>query len=306
MNMRLVTEKELRKYIEENKQIFIEQKKVTLYGCHLVKHLEPADFDLEATTVWSFPNRGSWATHKGDYRGNWAPEIPRNLILRYSQPGDTVLDQMCGSGTTLVECKLLGRNGIGVDINLDAVMLTLDRLSFNTDSMFDEIPDANIAVYHGDARNLNELKDDTIDLIATHPPYANIISYSKRKEMEDTDDISFVSNIDEFIQNIRAVAEEAYRVLKPGKVCAILMGDTRRRKHYVPIAFRTMMAFLDVGFALVEDIIKVQHRCQSTPYWRKKSREWNFHLIMHEHLFVFRKPESERQRKQLRDSIKWW
>ncbi|MFZ3384825.1 MAG: DNA methyltransferase, partial [Candidatus Methanoperedens sp.] len=57
------------------------------------------------------------------YRGNWSPYIPRNLILRYTAPEDMVLDKMIGSGTTLVECKLLGRRAVGVDINLGAVIL---------------------------------------------------------------------------------------------------------------------------------------------------------------------------------------
>ena len=54
----------------------------------------------------------------------------RNILLRYSEKGDLVLDQMVGSGTTLVECKLLGRNGIGIDINKNCIMLTRDRLNF--------------------------------------------------------------------------------------------------------------------------------------------------------------------------------
>ena len=59
--------------------------------------LQPNKFDLEETSIWSFPNRGKWATHSGKYPGNWSPYIPRNLILRYSKPGDWVLDQFLGS-----------------------------------------------------------------------------------------------------------------------------------------------------------------------------------------------------------------
>lgn len=51
------------------------------------------NFEKEITTVWSFPERGNWATHVPTYRGNFAPQIPRNVILRYSKEGDTVLDQ---------------------------------------------------------------------------------------------------------------------------------------------------------------------------------------------------------------------
>ncbi len=86
---------------------------------------EPRNFQLETTTVWSFPERGSWATHNGKYRGNWSPYIPRNVIERYSKVGETVLNQFVGSGTTLTEVKLLKRKGIGVDINPHAVQLSL-------------------------------------------------------------------------------------------------------------------------------------------------------------------------------------
>ena len=79
----------------------------------------------------SLPGRGDWATHIGNYRGNWSPYIPRNLILRYTAPGELVLDQMMGSGTTLVECRLLGRRGVGMDINPDAVIVARNRLDFS-------------------------------------------------------------------------------------------------------------------------------------------------------------------------------
>ena len=64
---------------------------------------EHDEFELEKTTVWSFPNRGNWATHDAKWRGNWSPYIPRNILLRYSEENDLVLDQFAGGGTTLVQ-----------------------------------------------------------------------------------------------------------------------------------------------------------------------------------------------------------
>ncbi|MCX9029265.1 MAG: DNA methyltransferase [Candidatus Methanoperedens sp.] len=60
-----------------------------------------------------------------------SPLHSRNLILRYTAPKDLVLDQMAGSGTTLVECKLLGRRAVGGDINPDAIMVARNRLDFS-------------------------------------------------------------------------------------------------------------------------------------------------------------------------------
>jgi hypothetical protein len=87
------------------------------------------------------------------------------------------------------------------------------------------------------------------------------------------------------------IAGELLRVLREDRYCAILIGDTRRGRHYVPLSFYVMQRFLKAGFVLKEDIIKVQHHCSSTGRWRAKAKAGKFYLIMHEHLFVFRKPK---------------
>ena len=296
---------------EEEYRSFLSARDVVVFGDRLGKRsveiplgnngfrsTEPTDFDMETTTVWSFPKRGTWATHRGNFRGNWSPQVVRNFLLRYSQRGDTVLDQMCGSGTTLVECKLLERNSIGVDVNPHCVMLSRDRLNFDDGSH----RETEHITFVGDARNLNLISDDTVDLVATHPPYLNIIPYSK-----DTveGDLSSVRNLEEYVESMGMVASESLRVLGSGGHCAVLMGDTRRNKHYVPVAFRVMEAFLEAGFVLREDVIKKQWRCKSTPFWTKRSVEYNFLLIMHEHLFVFRKPARGERVQRYRDSMSW-
>ncbi len=320
INMRLVKLEEYLEYVKTNDSVRIEDEEIPVGKPHKVEKYQPHNFTLETSTVWSFPDRGEWSTHRGDYRGNWAPQIPRNIILRYSKPGELVLDQMCGGGTTLVECKLLGRNAIGVDINYDAVILTLDRLNFTYKPLDQDYLEPEIRVYHGDARNLDLIKDESIDLIATHPPYANIVSYSKDRRVEG--DLSQVYSLEEYLEGIRQVAKESFRVLKPGRFCAILIGDTRKHRHYVPIAFRVMQQFLDVGFILKEDIIKIQWHTKTTgrkwvglvktaeECWVEKphdKRYWtDFYLIEHEHLFVFRKPNKGEEIEDYRYSMKWW
>jgi DNA modification methylase len=302
MKMREITRQEYEAFLRERGEVIIDDVRIPLMGHRQVTVLQPADFELEQTTVWSFPDRGTWATHQGNYRGNWAPQIPRNLILRYTQPNEWVLDPMVGSGTTLVECKLLGRNGIGVDINYEALMLTFDRLNFEPQNLYETLPPTEIRLYHGDARNLDLIPDESVDLIATHPPYANIIAYSKGNTIDG--DLSRLRSLDDYLDAMTEVAMECYRVLKPGRHCAILVGDTRRHKHYVPIAFRVMERFLQVGFILREDVIKVQWKMKSTRERWQRQAERDFLLIYHEHLFIFRKPESNEDVRKFQGSMK--
>ena len=119
------------KYIEE---LITRKKGVNINNFHkkkIIKTLSPKDFQMQKSTVWSFKQRGTWATHSGKYRGNWSPYIPRNIILKYSKQGDLVLDYFCGAGTTAVEAKLLGRRCIALDINPNAVKLAKDNSIFN-------------------------------------------------------------------------------------------------------------------------------------------------------------------------------
>lgn len=254
-----------------------------------------ANRKAEYTTVWSFPERGNWATHGPGYRGNFAPQIARNVIEMYSEKGDYVLDPMVGGGTSLIEAKLLCRNALGIDVNPEAIALTEEALKFN------HRPVSSQKLQVGDARDLSFLKDDSIDLILSHPPYMNIVKYSEGKIAED---LSNIGSLPKFCDEIEKVAREMFRVLKHDKYCAILIGDTRKGRHYVPLAFNVMGRFLSAGFVLKEDIVKVQHNCKYTERWRWKAKKDKFYLIMHEHLFVFRKPADGENLSRIRYSAK--
>jgi DNA modification methylase len=243
-----------------------------------IKVWQPDNFELEMNTVWSFPQRGNWATHDSKYRGNWSPYIPRNILTRYSSEGDLVLDQFVGGGTTLVEAKLLNRNIIGVDVNDLALSRCKEKCNFNFEKS------GKVIIKKGDARKLNFIQDSAIDLICTHPPYADIIQYSADIE----NDISHC-DVKDFLIQMEYVAAESYRVLKEGKFCAILMGDTRKKGHVVPMSFKVMEIFIKTGFKIKEIIIKQQHNCRATGYWKTNSIKYNFLLLAHEYLFIFNK-----------------
>lgn len=77
--------------------------------------------------VWEIPPKADtqYYTH-GMYRyiGKFPPQIPREILLRYAKPGMTVLDPMCGGGTTLTESVLAGCNAIGMDVNPVSLLIS--------------------------------------------------------------------------------------------------------------------------------------------------------------------------------------
>jgi DNA modification methylase len=260
-----------------------------LHNHQKVKEFIPKDFHLEDSTVWAFSNRGDWANHTRDYPGNWTPHVPRNLILRYSEPKDTVLDAFVGGGTTLIECLLLQRNGIGVDINPVAVEITQRRirgLRHEAAKKGFRLHRARVNAVVGDARKLSFLKSGSVDFICTHPPYLNQITYTQSQ----FDDLSRIRSPREFLDQFRRVATEFRRVLKPNHYCAIMIGDARQENRLIPLGFRVLDIFEREQFLTEQIFIKKELRASTDQFYRNKL---DYPRIAHEYVLVFRRPAAE-------------
>lgn len=173
---------------------------------------------------------------------------------------------------------MLGRNAIGVDINSEAIKLSNTNLNFTCQET------SKIFTKQGNANNLSFIRDESIDLICTHPPYANIIKYSK----EIPGDISHLK-YEEFLKELEQVARESYRVLKKRGICAFMMGDIRKKGYVVPLGMNSMQKFVNAGFKVKEIIIKEQHNCKTTEYWDNIKK--TFLMLAHEYVFVLEKQE---------------
>ncbi|MFI7189938.1 TRM11 family SAM-dependent methyltransferase [Nocardia nova] len=99
------------------------------------------------------------------------PAIVAHAVQTYTQPGDLVLDPMCGIGTTLVESVHLGRRAVGVEYEPRWADLARANLALARDAGIE----LDAAVYRGDARKLATLLPEElrgrVDLVITSPPY---------------------------------------------------------------------------------------------------------------------------------------
>lgn len=197
-----------------------------------------------------------------------------------------------GSGTTLIEARLLNRNAMGYDINQKAVDITTERLNFKVDN------NSTQTVSIGDVRNLSAIENNAIDLIVTHPPYANIVTYSDRK---NPDDLSSIAGIPKFLEQLTIGIQELFRVLKPNRYCAVLIGDTRKAQHYVPLShfvFRPLSA-QRLCLKRRDHQDAAQHKvCKPLDEKCKP-----FQILSHHARAFIRVQETEKRRRPFQDSL---
>lgn len=269
-----------------------------------IKRWLPGDFSMERTTVWDFPRRGDWAIHSGDYRGNWPPQIPRNLILRYTQEGDIVVDAFAGGGTTLMEAWLLNRRSVGLDLSklaMDTMKANLRQMEelANRDDRINLVADYRPLVIEKNEANALELSNvlekrgitgKRVKLVCAHPPYLDSVKYTKY----DNRDLGLIHDPKIFYGKMRVFAKEVKNVIRRDGVCALLIGDVKKKKRIIPIGFKTLEQFLEEGFELENIIIKKQNKDRSTEFWfRHKS---DILLMAHEYLFIMRLREEKSER----------
>ena len=72
--------------------------------------------DILTDSLWQIDRRDSSGVHRADYWGNFIPQIPNQMMRRYTRPGDWVLDTFAGLGTTLIEAQRLGRHSLGIEL----------------------------------------------------------------------------------------------------------------------------------------------------------------------------------------------
>jgi len=135
-------------------------------------------------SLWVIPERDKSGAHSAEYHGNFIPQIPRQMMLRYTKKGDVVLDGFLGSGTTLIECRRLGRHGIGVELIPEVARKA--RMAVSREKNVGEV---HTLVIESDARQpdtaqkvangLAELGRQTVQLLILHPPYHDIVKFSK-------------------------------------------------------------------------------------------------------------------------------
>lgn len=227
---------------------------------------------LQTTTLWEYPSQDYGREPHGDkdYIGATPAWVIWNLLQRYTRENDTILDPMCGSGTTIDVATELARKPLGFD-------LAPSR------------PDIKPA----DARHL-PLKNESVDFAFIDPPYSTHVDYS--------DDPRCIGKLDAnpeaaggrggnpYYEAMAEVIGELHRVLKDRRYLALYVSDSFKKGHpFMPIGFE-LFALLCRHFKPIDIIAVVRHnRTMKRSHWHTAAVEGNYFLRGFNYLFIVKK-----------------
>ncbi len=247
--------------------------------------------DIISDSLWIIDERDKSVGHKGDYHGNFIPQIPYQLFTRYTKENDWILDPFSGSGTSLIEAKKMNRNAIGIDIDDNMVNEALERVALiDNDNKVINFCDDSASI------NINEiLKKNTIDsvqFIIYHPPYWDIIKFNDKKG-----NIAQSESLLEYLKSFEKIFDNTIKNLENDRYFAIVIGDVYKKGEWIPLSSHILQLIFNKGYLLKSKIVKnvgeTKGKANQKALWRYRSLAGGFYVFSHEYVLVFKKSKNK-------------
>lgn len=218
--------------------------------------------------VWEFYYEKRDLRDKSLHPATYPISLAKKVIELFTHKGELVLDPFVGSGTTLVAAQDTDRNAIGFDLKEDYIKLSKSRLLQN--NFFNSSHQLAVS---DDARNIkNHLRKDSLSLIVTSPPYANLLNRkrlnkSRRGDLrqnsqylkveqysQDERDLGTLE-LENYSNEMSAIFADLLPLLKPKGHCVINVPDMWWENKRITIHISVVEALRKVGYELRNIII---------------------------------------------------
>lgn len=245
--------------------------------------------DIQTDSFWQIERRDRGGAHTANYWGNFVPQIPNQMMRRYTKKGDWVLDAFAGSGTSLIEARRLGRNCLGVELQ-EPVATTARATLAAEANPHDTIGEITVAdsVSTDFRALLAHHNQHHAQLALLHPPYHDIIRFS-----DDPRDLSNSTTVENFIAQLGQIAENVAHALAPQGYLVLVIGDKYARGEWLPLGFQAMGEVQERGFTLKSIVVKnfdeTTGKRTQKELWRYRALSGGFFVFKHEYIFVFEK-----------------
>ena len=254
--------------------------------------------DITTDSLWIINKRDSSGKHSNFYHGNFVPQIPQQLIKRYTKKNDLVIDPFLGSGTTAYECEKLERNFIGIDLNPNMVNYVKSQFFGENDLIKKENNKNFFEFIEGDSANATTFtkldkiikeknNNEKVQLAILHPPYFDIIKFTDNKN-----DLSNANNINEFLIEFNNVIKNVKTILKKDGYLAIVIADKYSNSEWVPLGFYCMKEAQKEGLLLKSIVVKNMEgnraKQNQEAIWRYRALNSDYYIFKHEYIFLFK------------------
>ncbi len=246
--------------------------------------------------------------------GKMLPAIAAHAIAAYTEPGDLVLDPMCGIGTSLIEAAHAGRDAVGVEYEPPWAQLARRNLHHARS----QGATGHGTVHQGDARQISSLLDPElagrVALVLTSPPYGSSLhgqvtarpgtGVGKRDYRYSRDPANLAHvGLDRLLDAMVDILIGCQPFLKPGGIVAMTVRPYWERGVLVDlpgrlttaVSDRTGLTLLDRNIAMLaalreERLITRASFFQLAHIRKARAAGVPRHLVAHEDLLVFRNP----------------
>lgn len=164
--------------------------------------------------------------------------IGRAILLLYTNELDTVFDPFAGHNSRMELCVRARRHYVGQDLSHNFVVFNRARAAL----LRETFPEISISILEGNSQQL-QMPDAQGDFTITSPPYWDIEYYG-----DEPNQLGFSKTYDDFMDGMQLVANENYRVLKPGAFCVWFINDFRKGGKFYPYHVDTMHILEEAGF----------------------------------------------------------
>jgi len=149
--------------------------------------------------VWQFTYEKRDIRDKSVHPATFPISLSKKIIELFTHEGELVLDPFVGSGTTLVAAQDLNRNAVGFDLHKKYIDLCTNRLKEN--NLFNQ---AQQMAIRDDARNINNyLKEESISLVWTSPPYSNLLNRKRKNKSRKNRNNEQLNKVEQYSQDAR-------------------------------------------------------------------------------------------------------
>ena len=161
--------------------------------------MTPKEWLKSQLGVWQFSYESRDIRDKKVHPATFPISLAKKVIELFTHKGELVLDPFVGSGTTLVAARDVNRNAVGFDLQERYIDLCRQRLAQST-----FLGETRQIAVQDDARVIQEyFEAQTISLILTSPPYANLLNRARRNKSRRFRDNQQLGKIEQYSQDSR-------------------------------------------------------------------------------------------------------